>query len=333
MKKVIFILSVLFFMFSNAGFGEKLTTLTEVMKPNGLVVDDEWIYVTEGTAIFIYAKKDLTMKKKFGKAGEGPGEFLTFVDVNPQEDHLIINSLGKISYFTRDGVFRKELRARGGISNTVFLPLEKGFVGLGFTQEEGIQYATVNFYDQKLDKGKELYRMKTPAQQSGKIEFPPKSFVYQVLDNRIYVIGKEGFTIDVLDHTGNLHFSIGQKNYKRRKFTAEDEKQFRDALKLRMRGTYEQFKNRLAFPDYFPEILSFFAADKKLYVATWKRDDGKTEFFIFDPKGKLIKHVFIPLAFQDILQPFPAAIKGGQLYQLIENEDEEWQLHASPIEY
>ena len=93
-------------------------------------------------------------------------------------------------------------------------------------------------------------------------------------------MGKEGFLIDVMDHTGKKLFSINQKEYKRRKFTSEDEKTIKNFIKKQFSQQYEVVKDRLAFPDYFPEILSFFIADSKIYVSTWKWENKRIEFFI-----------------------------------------------------
>ena len=330
MKKVILMASLI--VLASFSFGEVAATFPEVLKATQLVVGDAQIYVIEDTTIYIYALDDFKFKKKFGKAGEGPQEFLRFVVVTPQGDHLLINSVGKISYYTKDGIYKKELKTSAGIGSNLFYPLKEGFIGSGRSIDDNISYATINFYDSKLNKGKELYRMKTAGQQSGKIELLKRTFAYQTHDNKIYIVGKEGFLIDVMDHTGKNLFSINQKEYKRRKFSSEDEKTIKNFMKKQFSQQYELIKDRLAFPDYFPEILSFFIADNKIYVATWKWENKRIEFFIFDLKGKLEKNIFIPFAFQDALRPYPAAIKNGKLYQLIENDEEEWELHLSVIE-
>ncbi len=331
MKKVILILFLIFLVFSYLVYGEKLATLPDLLKPGTIVIDEDRFYVTEQTTIFIYSLKDFKMMKKFGKAGEGPGEFLNFALAVPHSDHLLINSLGKVSYYTKDGVFEKELKTGGGLFNAQFLPLDEGFVGTRVTQENEIIFITVNYFDSQLKKVKELYRMKSPVQRGGKIEVLERSMSYQTYDNKIFIVGKEGFIIDVLDHTGKPLFSINQQ-YQKVKFTSEDEKKFRELIKLQARQQYDLFKDRLAFPDYFPEILNFFIDDNKIYVATWKWENDKIEFFIFDMKGKVLKHLFIPFVFQNALQPYPAVIKGGKLYQLIENDDEEWELHVTKVE-
>jgi len=173
--------------------------------------------------------------------------------------------------------------------------------------------------------------MISPAQRTGKINILSRSLVYQTHSDKIFITGKEGFGLDILDNTGKKLYSIARKDYKKRKFTSEDEKKFREVLKSRFKVQYDRFKSRISFPDYFPEIFNFFIADNKIYISTWKWKNEKIEFFIYSLKGKLLKHLFIPFVFQNALQPYPAVIKNGKLYQLIENDDEEWELHITDI--
>lgn len=332
MKKVVLVSGVLVLLFVQAGYGERLAVLSEFKEPHSLVAAGEWIYVTEGTTIFVYSGKDFTLKKKFGREGEGPEAFLNFAVATPRKDQLLISSPGKISYYSKDGNFKKELQAGEENRGALFFPLEKGFVTPEVIEEENQQYITIKFYDEKLAQPKEIYRMKMPVQQSDKIEYLKRAFAYQAHDNLIYVIGKEGFFMEVLDHTGRLLFSIRQQDYERRKFTDQDEKTYREAFKLLAGDQYELVKDRLVFPDYFPEIASFFVADDKIYIATWKRGNGKVEFFIYDAGGRLLKQTFVPMVFKNVIQPYPAAVKAGTLIQLIANQAGEWELHATPIE-
>jgi len=68
MKKVIFILLVLIVLVGTV-LGEKLATLTGIMKPESISVDDRQIYVMENRTFFIYSLKDFNLMKKFGKPG------------------------------------------------------------------------------------------------------------------------------------------------------------------------------------------------------------------------------------------------------------------------
>ncbi len=329
MKKIIFILLVLPVL-GGTVFAEKLATLTGIMKPESISIDDRQIYIMENRTFFIYSLQDFKLKKKFGKPGEGPQEFKGTVHLVPLADRLLVNSAGKISYFTKEGDFIKEMKSPSGFSSTRFYPLDNGFVGRGSMQEQGIRYVTINFFDKHLKKGKELYRMKAIMQIFGKIEMLKQPFIYQTYNNKVYVAGKQGFIIDVLDYTGKLLFSINQK-YEKRKFTGDDEKKARDALRLLYKQQYEELKHRLAFPDYFPEIGDFQVTDNKIYVATWKVENDSNEWFIFDLQGKLLKRLFVPMVFLMPLEPYPYTVKDGKLYQLIETEDEIWELCANEI--
>ncbi|MFC2155158.1 hypothetical protein ACFLRB_01535 [Acidobacteriota bacterium] len=330
MKKVIIIVFLMFLVLSIFIHAEKVAVITEVLKPTAIVVDEDQFYINEDTTIFIYSLNDYKLKKKFGKAGEGPEEFLLFSAVYPQPDHLLVNSFGKISYFKKDGTFIKEIKTKTG-RNFLFYPLKEGFVGRSRISEENTYYDTVNIFESELKKGKELGRMKIGNPQK-KLELLKKTLTYQPNDNKIFVTGEEGFVIDVFDHTGKKLYSI-TREYERVKFNPKIEELFRDGWKKRDPRRYELLKDKLEFPEFFPEIFSFFIDANKIYVATWKWQKDKIEFFIFDLKGKLLKHQFISFVFQeDGITPFPVTVKDGKIYQLIENEEEDWELHVSKID-
>jgi hypothetical protein len=93
-----------------------------------------------GAAISIYSLKDFKLIKKLRKEGEGPQEFKTFlgfgltVDIYP--GHILVNSIDKISYFSRKGEFIKEKKTPVGTTLTFF---RGKFVGsaMQFDQKTG----------------------------------------------------------------------------------------------------------------------------------------------------------------------------------------------------
>ena len=88
----------------------------------------------------------------------------------------------------------------------------------------------------------------------------------------------------------------------------------------------------IRFPKLFPVISSFFVDQGIIYVMTWKRDQGKNEFFTFDMKGRLLKRTMVPIQYETYIQAYPMVIKNGKLVQLLENEeDQEWELRISVI--
>jgi hypothetical protein len=58
------------------------------------------MYVSEGFSVYIYSLTDFQLKKKFGKKGEGPREFIVQPPVpliiNLREDNIIVTGRGKI---------------------------------------------------------------------------------------------------------------------------------------------------------------------------------------------------------------------------------------------
>jgi hypothetical protein len=310
-------------------FGEKLATLSELLRPVDIVLDNHQLYITDDMSVFIYSLQDFRLKKKFGRAGEGPREFKNFVHVIPWAEQLIVNSGGKVSFFTKDGVFIKELKTGIGLGSALYLPLKKSFVAIGRILENQMLYTTINLYDSNLTKIKELCRIKT-RQRSGKLKLLKQTFKYKTYENKIYIAAKQGFVIDVLDHNGKFRFSIRQ-DYKQQPFTSEDEKKIRRFFKKTSRDWYESQKHLLEFPEYYPDIRDFVIEDNRIYVYTHRVENQGVEFFIFDLKGKLLKKRLVPIALETTMQSYPFYIKHGKLFQVIENEEEEWELHSSVI--
>lgn len=312
---------------------EKVATITEVLKPTALYIDDDYIYITEGTTIHIYNRKDYKYIKKFGEKGEGPEEFMLFVVIQPQKDHLLINSLGKISYFTKLGKFKKEIKAKGGRNNLIFYPVEGGFVGRSSKTEDKTSYETVNLYDKDLKKIKEIYRMESDRQIQGRRKFywPVRNLQYQAANNRIYVSGEPGFVVRVFNGDGTPLFTIEEKNYEKRKFTEEDKQRHLGFFKAQLKGQFDQFKQFLEYKSHFPEIAAVFVDNDALFVLTWKFEDGKFEIYQYDLDGKFVRKAYAPLRMSGPMQLYPAGIKNGLLYQLIENEDEDWDLHITEL--
>jgi hypothetical protein len=62
------------------------------------------------------------------------------------------------------------------------------------------------------------------------------------------------------------------------------------------------------------------------------KKQGKNQLFIFDLKGKLLKQMDMPEVEETLFSFYPFAIQDGKLYRLVENQDEEWELHLTEIE-
>jgi hypothetical protein len=322
-------------MFSFIIYGEKVSTLPELRRPRDLAVDDTQLYVTESATIFIYSLKDFKLVKTFGKEGQGPQEFQTLphvpVTVDVSTDRLIVFSIRKISYFTKQGEYINEVRA---VNLALNLRLcGDRFLGWSQAKTEGVTYNTINLFDSKLNKLKEVFRLKDSYQGPGRgYEVLHSVFTYRFYDNKIFLPGKDDATIDIFDSEMNKLLSLRLDQER-----IEVDREFKNRL-IKHFKTSPEIKNiypmlkPLIFPDYFPVISDFFVDDGKIYVMTWKRDNDCNEFSTYDMKGQFKRRLMIPIQYETDLSSYPTMVKKGKLYQLVDNEEkEEWELHISEI--
>ncbi len=317
---------------------KKLASFPNILKPGMIIVRGGRLFVTEGATVFIYSMKDFTLIKKFGKPGEGPREFKLdqfggqlIIDVLPE--YILVNSLGKLSYITLDGDFIEEKKNPAAF---YLQPIGENYVGMSTTFGEGnTRFLAVNLYDRDLKKIREIFRREHEIQvQKGKgIHLLKKAFVYYVVEDKIFISGKEGFVVDIYDEQGRLLRTIERKDYKKREVTNAEKAEIHRILKRQYKELYEYFKNTIVIAPHFPVIASIFVRDEKVYVLTNNEVDQMWEMFLYDLEGVFIKKLFVPLLKRDLLSPFPTDIRNGNVYQLIENEENEmWELHVTGIQ-
>lgn len=330
---IIVILSLL----SIYALAEKAAVLPQIYEVDDFTVDDTRIYITQKFIVHIYSLSDYKPLKKFGARGEGPREFRGFVRVVPRQDRLIIVSLGKISYYSKQGEYLKEIKAPSPRIGR-FVPLRDGFVGQGFTPiEKGVFYRTINLYNGQLQKIKEIFRYGDRSSnylKGAKFNLmETKTRTFQVENNKI-LVGQPDGSIEVFDKNAGLIATI-KGQYEKLIFTEKHRQILIDNYLLSNPGkssSFSRWKNMLEFPTHFPPIQLFQTSDQKVYVLTHKRENNMGECFIYDLSGKLIKHTMLPIFDFSPKNPYPLVFYKGKLYQVCENEDtEEWELYITKI--
>ncbi len=315
----------------------KVVELPDVMKVQTVVVDKGQLFITEGTTIYIYSLKDFKLQAKFGKRGDGPGEFRDIgfgVRLEPTPDALIVYSPGRVSYFTRDGKFIKEKPVTDPRKGQ-FKKLGDKYVGTTMKRENQKVWFALNLYDEELKVLKELYKYEHP--------FFPKSKKINPLNARVcsfYVYGKKIFfddaegNINIFDGEGEK-VSLIKPSYEGVSVSEKNKKKYMGSWKISLKAEYEAFKDRFRFPSVFPPIRNYHVVDDKVLVLTYKEKEGKSQLYIYSLEGKLLKTVYVPLADVEMLLPSQYnyyTITEGKLYKLVENLDEEvWELHISGI--
>ncbi|MEN8154543.1 MAG: hypothetical protein ABFR75_11035 [Acidobacteriota bacterium] len=330
-KSVIFIL---IFNFVFIAFGSKAVLMPGLNKPIYMIVDNGQIFIADFPHMYIYSAEDFKLKKKFGKKGEGPQEFMGYILFEVTPDRLVLDSQGKHSYYTRKGEFIKEVPFKTGGRYKV---LGKNYAAYGYYQEDRIFFMAVNVVDHNFKKIKEVYRYPDWYQEQG-----PKKGIH-VIDyfrtrcltsgNRLVVRDMKDFKFYIYNENGEKVADIS-RDYEKLKVTERDKENYHNYIKIHpnFKQFYENQKGNIKFYKYFPPVRDFLLVKDRMYIFTYLKKEGKTEFFIYDLNGKFLKRTFIELNHIDMIDCGPTWVDKGYLYQLAENEDEEeWELRITEI--
>ncbi len=319
------ILYLLLFICSSV-YADKPVTLVEILKPVDIDADAERLYVAEKTSVCIYSLKDFKLIKKFGRRGDGPGEFRTITGVFPGSDTLYVSGVKKLYFFSKDGTYKKMLKT------TSFIPLfdifGDKFLGRSFVTTEKVYYSAISILDSNLKQERELYRQEL----ENSLKPISGSLAFWGCDNKIFINGEDD-KIHCFNDKGEEIRTITPK-IKKIKVTGEVKKRYVNYFKdnPKKKAILAMYNNRIDFPKYYPAIKYFLVADEKLYVITYAKTDGKFECQVLDLDGKLLKKAFLPIISSSLTRTYSFIIKNGKLYQLVENEDEEtWELHVTTI--
>lgn len=335
MRKIIVVL-MLVSVTTALGAETKIIPMPDLLKPEALFFDKTQMYVTEGTSIHIFALKDFKLIKKFGKQGEGPQEFIVNAQfrllLNVQTDDILVQSFGKLSWYTKDGKYKRELK----LSNPLILniqPFGKNFVGIQIALGQK-RMRRLNLYDDKINEIKNIIE-KEDMFQLGKGILIMKALPFSpVYNNKLFLAWEDELEIKVLDTKLNELYTV-KYDIKKEEITEKDKKDIIHFFKTdpSTRDYFEILKP-FKFTPHFPAIQNLIVTCDKIYVSTFKSKDEEEEreFLIFDIKGTLLKKVFLPFKMDTPIRPYPVTIHDGFLYQLVEDmEEEEWLLHVAEI--
>ncbi len=337
MRRIASNILFLFFL-SSFQLGAQVVPLPGLINPDSIAVDNHNIYITDRENIYIFSVVDFKLKTKFGKAGEGPGEFkinLTTVAkllVDIQPDTIIVNSNNRVTFFTKDGKYLKEVQI---ISGGNLKQIGDHYVGYFISRESKIWFLTINLYDSTFNKLKEIFRKEYYIQPKKKFNLVKlgcgnaRLAVYMVYNEKIFVKGDED-VIHVFNKEGDEEYVI-KLDYERLKVSEKHKKEILEDLYTLYTGPTMRglIKEKGYFPEYFPAGI-FKIADNRIFIPTYKKQNGKNEFIILDLKGIVQKKIYLPFKDRQLLLPYPHAINGNKLYQLFDNDETgDWELHIS----
>ncbi|MCP4218906.1 MAG: hypothetical protein GY765_30010 [bacterium] len=352
MKKLLII--TLLVLMTGLIFGEKIGPLPDVLKPTYLTVSQGKLYVFEACELSIYSLKDMKLITKFGKKGEGPQEFkfsqMLVNTVAVGKDSLVISSYDKLSLFSKDGKFIKEMKKQPRIQ--FVHPVGKNFVAQKLFADSSKKIRELGFsiilLDKDLKELKVLYSQPHIQQGSGNDMRLAMQFDYvnfSVCNDKIYIESSpDGFVINVFDSDGNTLEQIKQDYEKiptsdeyKKDIVERFQKDPRIKQQIDAAGGWTNFKTKLTlnYPATLPAIRNFAAMKNNFAVRTYKMVGVKDEYLITDLKGKVLKRTLLPAVDRDV--PLLSELFGVKLYSfsdgvfycLIEDEDEEvYELHG-----
>lgn len=316
----------------------KIVPLREIQKPSYMVFDNTQMYIVEGTTIYIYSLKDFKLIKKFGKQGEGPEEFMlhpqmlgnVFPDVTSNE--IIVSSFGKVSYFSKEGVYKKEMKLPNPFIFGI-RPFGKYYLAVGLSVT-GEMWQLLNVYNHEFVLQKEITRAKHSYQQ-GKglvvLESKPEQEMYK---GKLYVAWTNELLVRVFDENLKELPSITHQ-VERLKVTEDDKTKIIDYLKTSPETKpIFPFLQPIRFPEYYPAIQSLLISNEVIHIFTFyterKGDIQSYEILLFSLEGKFLGKIMLPVKMSTPLAPYPLNLHDGKIFQLVENiETEEWHLHMT----
>ncbi len=329
-KKLIIILLV----FTSAIFliGENsIAVLSEVEKPNQLILSEDNVYVTDQYKIHIYNRQNFKFKKSFGKKGEGPEEFPSMVKLYCYDNELIVITISKILWFSKDGNYIKEVKKQS--SGIIVIPILNGYLKfiMGFNKKENYVTEKIGVFDKKMNIKKVLFERE-------KKRFRPSSKEFSAFENNIIPVTdknnilladrRENYAIKVFNHNGMLIKNI-IKSYPKIIITQNYKKSFieniiNDQFNNRLKSYFRNLKYK--FPKYYPPFDKLFSEEKTIYAFRDIPDFSQYEIWAMTKNGEIKKKIKVKKA-------TCYWIENGIYYYILENEedDEEWELYSKKI--
>jgi hypothetical protein len=275
--------------------GQKV--LAGVFEPEMITVDEDALYIVEGPEVLVFSLKDLTLLRKIGGRGEGPGELRPadywYNTVTVLKDAVLVDGYEKTVRFSKDGRLLGEKRKPLGFSRMV--PVGENFAGVKLEQfEQGVQYHALHLLNAAGESLRELCRQESPVQQTSRtFEMIPDVLNFAVFENKIFVEkSREGFVLEVFDQRGERLDRIERKTDKI-PVSQRDKVEAIEALRsdpFIKRMGYDQFRrlSTLAWPEFLPAIRDFAVADGRLYVRTSRRDGNRDQWLVLDQAGRVL---------------------------------------------
>jgi len=331
----------------NSMVGKKLATLREVVNATTIEIDGDELFVLDEVVVYVYSMKDFKLLRKFGREGDGPGEFV-YYPITPVmmvviNDEVVLCRFNKIAFFSRSGKLIKQ--PRHGFFFSQLIPISENYAAVVVKfagPDEDQAKVLLKLFDHSFKEIKTIYERPYPKggeeslQKVGYRIFRPTLIYLDTSKDRLFAFDPFlGFPIKVYDKNGNLLKDIFLDS-KKIKMTESFKEEIMDWMKMHPQLKDIAIEMKIAFPEYIPALRSFLVKEDKIYAYTYHRKDNLSEFILFDTsKNEIVKKLYLPTAERNVVQLSINriyTIKDNRYYYLFDNyEEETWELHMVEI--
>jgi hypothetical protein len=319
-------------------------------------VDKDRLFIRDEGFIFIYSLSDFSLIKKFGRQGQGPGEFQTYPFLIITGDEIFIGERTKIMRFSRNGDFLAETKLSYSYSGFYpLMPVGDNYVGFPLSRVDNSGRLIGNIYSGEFEQMREFYgtipfRIPPPPPPKPGSKTAPavinqdfeviRDYVsYEVSEDKIFIADtRKGFFIAVFDSRGQPLYEIDLP-YEETKVP----KQFKDAFYDRVRQSdhaEELFRrNNYLFRKVFPAFGEFQINDGKIYVTSSIHEENLYEIVVLDLQGGILKRslslpskLYLRALHNNMMGTRVYAIHDSKIYSLDYNENEDmYELFIHPL--
>lgn len=342
--------------FSNDQSPQKIIPLPDLIQPHTMVVDKDRLFIRDsGSSIFIYSLSNFSLIKKFGKQGQGPGEFHDSPFLIITDDEIFIGERTKIMRFSRDGKFLTERKLPYSyIGAYPLIPVGDNYVGFPMSRIDNSYRQIGYIYNSEFEQIRQFYKTipfrippppppkpgyKTAPIIKTDFEVIRDCVTYEVSENKIFVADtRKGFFISVFDYQGQLLYEINHP-YEEKKVPKQFKEAFFDRIRQSDHADNLFRRNNYLFRKVFPAFVDFQINDGKIYVTTNIHKDDLYDIAVLDLNGKILKRSFslpsklyLRTLHNNMAGTRVYVIHDNKIFSLNYNEDKEiYELHINSL--
>lgn len=310
-------------------YGEEIFSLEEELSIGVVEGKEEFLFseirriaVDEQGRIYVLDLKEHSVKifdengsfvKKFGKKGQGPGEFqFPFEIFILGKDEIVVQSV-HFSLFSRDGDYKRSISTTPTRLGPAKMDSEGNIVGLVVVMEEENPRYELKKFDSEMNLLHSLGSSSIPKLRADTFNpFFPRLLWCIGLNDQIICGTQDKYKITIFDSEGKATRKIS-KEFTPIKIDQAD-------IDERTEGMLPEMKSRMTIPKYHNAFLWISADDEgKIFVQTWERTYNRDGYLfdIFDQEGKYLAKVPIPAK----STKYPLIFKKNKLFTIEEDEE------------